>query len=321
MAQHSSQSGNQPRNTSGPANAPPNTQIEVVSPVWLGKALALTFAVALLCAYLTACLLFYQGVWQLVLHPSHTVDRTPEAAGLPFTSVHFGDFSTGTPHLTGWWVPAETTPQTAAGPRHPALTILYLHSGSGSLSDTLPSLTLLHQTGLNVFAIDYRGFGASDASAHPDAGLMAQDAAAALDYLVNTQHVAGTSIVPMGAGVGASLAVQLARDHPELPAVILDNPDPDPAGTAAAASPSKIIPIRLLFGDRFAIAGPLAHLTTPKLLIAGGRSASSPATASLADLFPRAADPKYTVTLPSAGSDTALQDALRRFLDRYAPQR
>jgi len=297
-----------------PPARPDTTTSQVVDPVWLGKALALTLAVALLCAYLTACLLFYQGAWQLVLHPSHTVDRTPANAGLAFTPVRFGDFNTGTPHLTGWWAPAQ-----ASSPSTP--TILYLHGGSGSLADTLPTLSVLHNADLNVFAIDYRGFGLSDPSKHPDADLMTGDAAAALDYLVSTQHIQTKSVIPMGTGLGASLAVQLARDHAELPAIILDNPDPDPAATAAAASPSKIIPVRRLFGDRFAIAGPLAHLTTPKLLITGGPfSGRNVSPTALEDLSHRAANPITTATLPPDHADAALVAALRRFLDQYFQQ-
>ena len=41
-------------------------------PLWLIKAIAFTILVALFCGYLTLCLLFYQGQWQLVLHPTRT---------------------------------------------------------------------------------------------------------------------------------------------------------------------------------------------------------------------------------------------------------
>lgn len=296
----------------------PTDSLEIVDPAWLLRALALTLGIALICAYLTACLLFYQGAWQLVLHPSHTVDRTPASAGIAFTPVRFGDFNTGQPHLTGWWIPAQTAAQPSPAPLSSALTVLYLHGGSGSLSNTLPVLTLLHGMGLNVFAIDYRGFGASDASKHPDADRMAQDTAAALEYLTATRHLPAAAIVPMGSGLGASLAVQLAHNHPELPAIILENPDPDPAATAAAASPSRIIPVRLFFGSRFAIEEQLAHLSTPKLLISEGPTVPNASPAALADLFRHAAAPKYAVTLPPIDADTAFRDALRRFLNEYA---
>lgn len=310
-----------PRGNTRPGKPAAPAPLEIVDPIWLLKALSLSIAAALLCVYAAACLLFYQGEWQLVLHPSHTVDRTPASAGLPFEEIRFGDFDTGQPHLTAWWVPAQnpsaTMPQFQT--RFAAYTILLLHSGSGSLSDTVPTLALLHRTGLNIFAIDYRGFGVSDASVHPDDTHMAQDAQAALDYLVSTRHIAARFIVPYGAGLGASLAVQLAHDHPELPAVILDHPDPDPAATAVAARPSSLIPVRLLFGNRFAIAAPLTSLATPKLLITGGPSQNSTEDSAIQTLFHHAASPSFAITLQPTNPDPTLQDALQRFLDQYLP--
>ena len=304
-----------PRQT---GSAAASASVEVVDPVWLLKALSLSLLAVALCVYTAICLLFYQGEWQLVLHPSHTIERTPSSAGVAYSDVHFGDFDTGQPHLTAWWIPAQnpsaTTPEFQS--RYAAFTVLYLHSGSGSLSETVPMLALLHNTGLNIFAIDYRGFGASDASIHPSDERMAQDAEAALNYLIATRHIPARTIIPYGVGLGASLAVRLAHDHPELAAVILDNPDPDPAATASAVRPSNFIPVRLLFGNRFAIAKPLAALTTPKLLIAGGPSASSSGDLSSR---PHGARPSFAVTLPPVNSDAAFQDALRRFLDQYLP--
>ena len=302
---------------------PTHVPAEVVDPVWLIRALAITLAAALLCAWLTTCLLFYQGAWQLVLHPAHNVDRTPASVGLSFTPVRFGDFNTGTPHLTGWWIAStDAGPDRLYAPRARLgrLTILYLHGGSGSLSDALPEVARLHNTnpGLNIFAIDYRGFGASDSSIHPDANLMAEDAAAALDYLITTRHLPEMTILPMGTGLGASIAVHLASVNSEIPGIILDNPDPDPAATAAAARPSRIIPVRLLYGNRFAITERLATITTPKLLIAADPLASAPASASrVEDLYRRAADTKYIVTLPSTATDAAFTDAFHHFLSQY----
>jgi uncharacterized protein len=311
-----------PTRTSGaPGRSAANPPLEVVDPRWLAKALALSIGAALLCAYLTACLLVYQGLWQLVLHPSHTLDRTPANIGIAFTPVRFGDFDTGQPHLTGWWIPSTQTPDayparlnTAPPSFTSRFTVLYLHNGTGSLSDTLPALAILHNTGFNIFAIDYRGFGTSDASVHPDAERMNQDAEAALDYLVTTQHTSQSSIIPMGSGLGASLAVELAHAHPRLAGVILDNPDPDPAATAAAQT-SRLIPVRLLFGRRFAIAAPVATLATPKLLFAGGSDVSSADESRIETLYRDAASPKYTVVLPPNSTDAAREDALHRFLD------
>jgi len=323
-----------PAKPTDPRSSPPSRQIspqpppEVVDPIWLLKALALTVVAALVCAWLTACWLVYQGEWQLVLHPNRTVDRTPASADLAFDEIRFGASETGQPRLTGWWIPAQDPPAPNAQPspqpipipipipKYAAYTILYLHDGSGSLSNTVPMLARLHRAGLNVFAFDYRGFGTSDASAHPSEARMAQDAAAALDYLTATRHIPTRNVVPYGVGLGATLAANLAHNHPDLPAIIIDNPDPDPASTAASAHPSRIIPVRLLFGDGFDIAAQLATLATPKLLIAGGPNPHN--LGQMQSLFQHAASPSYTVTLPS-GYDAGYQLALDRFLDQYIP--
>jgi hypothetical protein len=297
---------------SRPHTKPSNHPVEVVHPLWLAKALALSLLAALLCAWLTLCLLFYQGDWQLILHPSPAVAQTPAALSLPFDTIRFGASETGQPRLTAWYVPA-ASPPTA---KYSAYTILYLHDGSGSLADTLPTLTLLHAAGINIFAIDYRGFGLSDPSHHPSATTMAEDSAAAFDYLTLTRHIPASQIIPYGVGLGASLAVTLAHTHPELPAVILANPDPDPTATALATHSSNLIPVRLLFHQHFEIASPLSTLATPKLLIAGGPSSSAQQTIALESLFQQAASPRFSITLPPTNDTAPYITALTRFLDQ-----
>jgi uncharacterized protein len=291
----------------------PNAPTEVVDPVWLAKALGLSLLAALLCAWLTVCLLFYQGDWQLVLHPSRTVAQTPASLGVPFEAVRFDASETGQPRLTAWQIPA------APGGKYAGFTVLYLHDGAGSLGDAVPALALLHSAGINVFAIDYRGFGLSDASSHPTQTSMAEDSAAALAYLTATRHIPASAILLCGAGLGASLAVSLAHSHPEVPAIILEDPNPDPTATALAANSSNFIPVRVLFHQRFEIAAALSTLTTPKLLIAGGGGSPANITdlRAMQALFKQAASPSFSLTLPMAGYDEAYRTGLTRFLDQY----
>jgi pimeloyl-ACP methyl ester carboxylesterase len=318
-----------PNKSPAPVRDTPRAPLEVVDPVWLIKALVLTLAGSVLCVYATLCLLVYQGAWQLVLHPARTIDRTPASVGLDYSDIRFGAADTGQPRLTGWWIPAQAAPPPGSPfslqtvPKYAAFTVLYLHDGSGSLSSTVPMLARLHSVGLNVFAFDYRGFGASDASVHPNDARMAEDTAAALDYLTSTRHIPAHSLVPYGAGLGASLAANLVQTHPQLPVVILDNPDPDPASTAALSHSSHILPIRLLFGKSFDIAGPIATLATPKLLIAGGPGVTGSIRnpGPLQALFQSAASPRFSVTLSPGSSQSAYQEALSRFLDQYLPAR
>ena len=146
---------------------------------------------------------------------------------------------------------------------------------------------------------------------------MAEDAESALDYLSSTRHLPVRTILPYGTGLGAALATSLAAAHSELPAVVVDNPVPDPATAAEAAHPSRLVPVRLLFGHRFDIAGPIRKLSTPKLLIAGGPSSRKGEQSSLQALFRDAASPKFAISLGSSNQPRDYEAALRRFLDQY----
>jgi pimeloyl-ACP methyl ester carboxylesterase len=275
----------------------------MIDPRWLLKALAITLAVALLLAWGTLCLLWYQGQWQLVLHPSRTVATTPASVGLNFTELHFADDATGVPQLHGWLIPA--APADTLTPAAP--TALLLHAADGSIADALPRALTLHNAGLNVLLFDYRGYGRS-VGQHPTEATMQQDAAAALNWLIATQHIPPQNIILYGNGIGASLAVTLATQHHDIPAVILDAPDGDLTDRVAHDPHSSLVPARLLFHETFPLAEPLRTLTTPKLLIS--YASSTPSTLA------NAADPKTTIELPSLNNPTLIP-TIQRFVDEY----
>jgi uncharacterized protein len=231
--------------------------IPLIEVAWILKALGAVVLFALLCAYATVCILYSHAQWQLVLHPSRTVATTPAALNLPYTEVHFGVDDTAIPQLTGWWIPSDTTtPNTA----------LILHAADGSIADALPSAQLLHAQHLNVLLFDYRGYGQS-LGQHPTQALMQADADAALTYLTTTRAIPVASIVVYGTGLGASLAVHLCAENPNLPALILQSPDGDLTDRAAHDPRSKIIPFSLLFNQTFPLSTPLQTLPTPKLIL------------------------------------------------------
>ena len=289
----------------------PNAPPEVVHPLWLVKALGATVLAAIVCAYAAVCLLVYQGGWQLMLHPGHAITSTPTAG---FQALRFDAAETGTPRLAAWWIPAESS--TASTP-----TILFLHDGSGDLSDAARLLDLLHTANVNVFAFDYRGYGQS-AGPHPTEARMAEDAAAALDYLTNTRHIPAATIVPYGQGLGAVLAAQLADSHTELPALIVDTPHPDAFRDATDAGKARLLPMRLLVQEHFDLAAALKGSAKPKLLLAddpfGAAGAQSAANEAL---FRTVADPKMTVTFGHTGANAEYIQAVDRFLDEYLPRR
>lgn len=283
---------------------PPSTTPEVVHPAWLLKAFLLMVLVALVCGYLTLCGLFYRGQWQLVLHPSRRSVAPESVTGVPSELIHFGAAATGVPQLTGWWIPAD-----AAGDyRH--LTILYLRSGDGSLADDGAQLQLLHQVGASIFAIDYRGYGES-ADLHPNQQRMSGDARTAWEYLTGSRAIPAGRIIPYGRGLGAALALGLAHDHQQTPAVILDGPDFFVMDRVWKDPRAFLLPVRLLFHERFALRPDLDELHTPKLILSRG-AMEDPAAM-------QAADPKMTVALPPKSTPAEYVHAMHRFLDQYAP--
>jgi pimeloyl-ACP methyl ester carboxylesterase len=273
-----------------------------VDPRWLLKALAITLLAALVCGYLTLCLLFYQGQWQLILHPKRSTSSQPPVPGAEL--VHFAPGESGNTELTGWWIPA-----TEGHYAQSQQTILVLRSGDGSVSDDTALLAAIHGLGLNVFAFDYRGYGQS-AATHPTQARMTQDATSAWQYLRTLRNLSDQQIIPYGIGVGAALATNLAATHPQIHTLILQNPIPDVLSIIQNDPRAKLVPLRLLFNERFELAALLTTLNTPKLFLLTDNSAQSLAT--------RAASPKTSATLhPTDLYSPIYLDQLTRFLDEY----
>jgi pimeloyl-ACP methyl ester carboxylesterase len=277
-------------------------QQPLTSARWLLGGLAATLGLAAVCMYIAFCLLFWQGQWQLVFKPSRTLTptSTPASAGLRYDEISFDATEAGILRLNGWWLPADRDAPYASD------TLLLLHDGAGSLSDTLPQLRALHELGINVFAFDYRGFGKS-VNIHPSEASTYEDADAAWRYLTDTRHLSPSSIVLDGVGLGAAIAAETARRHSQAPALIMENPLPPTLESLQFDGRTRLLPIRLLFHDRFDPTATLAQLRTPKLLLysdAPGR------------YYDQAADPKQRATF-AGYEDRNYPACLRSFLREY----
>ncbi len=237
------------------APAPPT-----VSGRWLLGALAAVVAAAALCVWLVICLLFWQGSWQLLYHPSSTVAQTPAAAGLAFDAIGFAATGDGIPRLSGWWIPAVPDSRTSR------YTVLYLHGQDGNLGDAIPAFAVLHEAGVNVFAFDYRGYGQSK-FAHPSEASWLEDAGWAFDYLTGTRHIDSRSIVLYGQGLGANLALEFADAHKELAGVVVESPRPDATEPIFGDARAKLVPAHLLVRDRYDLNVAAKGLHIPALWI------------------------------------------------------
>lgn len=276
-----------------PAEPPP-----LVSGRWLLSAFAISLVLAAACGYLALCILFYQGQWQLLFHPSRSVTATPASVGLAFSDIRFDVSETGPPQLEGWWIQAAAPTST---------TILYLHDARGSLSDCLPALTTLHALGLNLFAFDYHGFGHS-AGAHPTERLATADSVAAWTYLTDTRHIAPRNLIVYGDGTGATFAAHLAAVYAPS-AAILEDPNPPARQVFASDARAQILPLFLLQKEHLDPTSDLRRAHVPRLFLDRREK-----TTRAHQLFLASSDPKQYFDLRSS-SDAAVSATLRRFLD------
>lgn len=156
--------------------------------------------------YILLVLLMYAMQSNLVYHPQNNIWATPSSVGLSYEDVTFQTEDAVSLH--GWFVPADTA----------ALTVLYFHGNAGNISGRLETFRLLHDLGLNVFMIDYRGYGKSEGQ--PSEQGTYRDAEAAWQYLNKKREIADSSIVIMGRSLGGSVAAWLAARKNPAAAII-----------------------------------------------------------------------------------------------------
>ena len=133
---------------------------------------------------------------RMIYFPMETLDSTPKDWGYEFEDVYL-QTSDGI-QLHGWFIP---TP--GAGK-----TLLFFHGNAGNISHRRESIEIFLRLNLNVFIIDYRGYGRSQGKPN-EKGTYA-DGDAAWDYLVNTRKVKPDDIVIFGRSLGGAVATHLA---------------------------------------------------------------------------------------------------------------
>ena len=134
-----------------------------------------------------------------VYHPDPVLTSTGAELGRPFEDVSF-KASDGA-ELNGWFFPAATN----APRRH--LAVLVCHGNAGNIGHRLDTYAALLETGVNVFAFDYRGYGRS--RGRPSEEGTYRDAQAAYAWL-RQKGFAGTNIVAYGGSLGGGVAAELA---------------------------------------------------------------------------------------------------------------
>ena len=266
------------------------------------------FAGIAICYLLLTAAIWYAQT-KILYHPSHSVDSTPRDAGVPFDDVKLplkGD------QLAGWWVPSDA-------PK--ARTLLYLHGNAANVAANQDHVLRLRDSGLNVFIIDYRGYGHSTGGP-PRESLLYEDAERAWEYLVAERHIPPRHIVIYGHSLGGAVAVKLASSHPEAGALITEGTYTSIADMADGSF-AAYLPLRLILTERMDSISKIGSLPLPKLIIHGDADTMVPPSMAQR-LYNAAADPKQIAMIPGGGHEnsavvnaTAYFAALNGFLSQY----
>lgn len=172
------------------------------------------------------CIAFFSFVRYLesvsVFYPTRQIDIFPDHLGLPFEEI-FLKTQDGV-ILNGWFI---ENPQASSS-------VIFFHGNAGNIGDRLDKILTFYELGLNVFIIDYRGYGKSQGK--PSEEGMYQDATATYDYLVTRKDINPQRIIVYGASLGGVAAIDLATKR-DLAALIIDS-----SFTSAADMCKRIYP-------------------------------------------------------------------------------
>ena len=143
--------------------------------------------------------------------------------------------------------------------------LLYLHGNAGNVtSSVLPQFyKRWHALGVNVLAIDYRGYGESESRA-PDERGSYSDARAAYDWLRMTRRVPADRIILYGHSLGAGVATELAL-HVEAAGLIVEGAFTSAPDIGAQMYPWY--PVRLIARQRFDNLAKIGRVAMPKLIM------------------------------------------------------
>ncbi|MBF0523027.1 MAG: alpha/beta hydrolase [Candidatus Omnitrophica bacterium] len=158
-----------------------------------------------------------------VFYPSKFLEATPRMAGLDFEDIYFKTQDGLT--LNGWFIKFSST----------APTVIFFHGNAGNISHRIEKISLLRNVRVNIFLIDYRGYGNSQG--RPSEKGVYEDAAAAYDYLLTRNDIDLHKLMAYGESLGGAVAIDLATRR-NLSGLIVDSSFTNAADMAKMVVPA-----------------------------------------------------------------------------------
>jgi len=216
---------------------------------------------------------------EFVYFPTTSYEANPGAFGLRYEQVEIE--SEDGVKLAGWIISASQLDSTC-------MWVLYFHGNSGNIGRTgcLEHYAQLHKIGVNILAIDYRGYGRS--TGEPSEAGLYVDAEAAYGYLRHAKHVPSERIIVYGYSLGAAVSINLACKV-EIGGLIVEGAFTSLPNVGQEHYP--YLPTQLVTRNRFTSIQKIGSVKPPKLFV----HATDDVTAPLhhgRELFAAASSPK-----------------------------
>lgn len=239
---------------------------------------------------------------RLIYFPERTLEGNPLQAGLAYQDVwlHSDDGI----KLHGWFMPS----------RQPSgLTLLLLHGNAGNISHRMDKYAVLLGLGVNIFALDYRGYGSS--MGEPSEAGLYRDADAAYRYLTGQRGITPQQLILYGESLGSAVAVDLASKQPSG-GVILEEAFTSAADVAQQMYP--FLPMRWLVRSKFDTLDKIARINAPLLILHSQDDELFPLSYAQ-QLLAAARPPKQLVVLHGGHNDAFVVSAklYRATLQRF----
>jgi len=133
---------------------------------------------------------------RMIYFPERSILLTPSQQGMQYEDVWLS--TADGVKLNGWFMPSN---------QPSGMTVLLLHGNAGNISHRFEKYAIFHQMGLDIFALDYRGYGNSEGKP-TEAGLYL-DARTAYRYLVEQRGLDPHKLLVYGESLGTAVAVDL----------------------------------------------------------------------------------------------------------------
>lgn len=195
-----------------------------------------TIIAMLLVALLVLNALMFIRQPSMIFYPSKNLQSSPKDWGMQYEDVSL-ETSDGK-QLHAWYMPCPGADRV----------VLFFHGNAGNISHRGESVAIFHRLGLNVFIIDYRGYGNSQGI--PTEGGLYLDAIASWQYLTQVRSIKKANIIIFGRSLGGSVASNLAaKVHPG--ALILESTFSSARDMAKSVFPllSRLLILRFSFNS------------------------------------------------------------------------